>query len=114
MLDGWPEGVETEPRLTPRIPWQSIELFLEKTVSASVERPGQVSLSATRHVRQDADLRDFARAAFAIRKKLNLGIEKTGRFRHSVSSSCQKRTSRAKCACGRPWDGAIVLPVLHV
>jgi hypothetical protein len=49
--------------MTLRIPGQTIELYLEKIVYASVERPGQVSLCATGNVQQVADLRDFELAA---------------------------------------------------
>jgi hypothetical protein len=54
MPDGWPEDEETEPRLTLRIPCQSIELYLEKIFYVSVERPGQLSLRSTRDVHQVA------------------------------------------------------------
>ena len=50
--------------MTLRIPCQLIELYLEKTIYAAVERPGQVSLRAAGNIRQVADFRDFALAAF--------------------------------------------------
>jgi hypothetical protein len=91
-----------QPRLTLRIPGQTTEVYLEKIVYASVERPGQVSLRATGNVQQVADLWDFELAACRDLRKswiLEMGNKAvSGILFLAVAGNGR---TRPKCACGK-------------